>query len=81
MVILIYTLINYFLTKEIKKQLFVFVLTAFAFSTFGVLECNLNQDSVECLEYERSINKIINRDSVIDSNDLDESVVDVEMIA
>ena len=77
MVILIYTLINYFLTKEIKKQLFVFVLTALAFSTFGVLECNLNQDSVECLEYEEDINKIINRDSVIDSNDLDESVVDI----
>ena len=77
LVILIYTLINYFLTKEIKKQLFVFVLTAFAFSTFGVLECNLNQDSVECLEYEEDINKIINRDSVIDSNDLDESVVDI----
>ena len=76
-VILIYTLINYFLTKEIKIQFFVFVLTAFVFSTFGVLECNLNQDSVECLEYEEDISKIINRDSVIDSNDIDESLVDV----
>ena len=52
-------------------------MTALAFSTFGVLECNLNKDSVECLEYEEDINKIINRDSVIDSNDLDESVVDI----
>ena len=76
-VILIYTLINYFLTKEIKIQFFVFVLTAFVFSTFGVLECNLNQDSVECLEYEEDISKIINRDSVIDSNDIDGSLVDV----
>ena len=49
------------LNKEIKIQLFVFVLTAFVFSTFGVLECNLNHDSVECLEYEEDINKIINR--------------------
>ena len=77
LVILIYTLIIYILKKEIKIQLFLFVLTAFVFSTFGVLECNLNHDSVECLEYEEDINKIINRDSVIDSNDFGESVIDI----
>jgi len=58
-------------------NLFIFAITAYIFSTFGVLECNLNHDSNECLEYKEDINKIINRDSIIDSNNLSESIADI----
>ena len=77
LILFIYLVINYLVKRKLKVHLLVFVITAYVFSTFGVLECNLNHDSIECLEYKEDINKIINRDNIIDSNNLSESITDI----
>tara|TARA_B100000965_G_C19542478_1_gene736227 strand:+ start:72 stop:1442 length:1371 start_codon:yes stop_codon:yes gene_type:complete len=75
--ILIYVIVDFLINNKVKLNLLLFAITALIFSTFGVLECNLNQDSIECLEYKEDANNIINRDSRIDSNSLSDSVVDI----
>ena len=36
----------------------ILLFSIFLFSTYGVLECNLNPDSVECIEFEEDVEKI-----------------------
>ena len=39
--------VNALSNNKVKLNLLLFAITALIFSTFGVLECNLNQDSIE----------------------------------
>ena len=59
-IILLFLIINYLLKKEIMFSMLPLLFSIVIFSTFGVLECNLNPDSIECLEYEEDVKKINN---------------------
>ena len=59
-IILLFLIVNYLIKKEIMLSTLTLLLSILIFSTFGVLECNLNPDSLECLEYEEDVNKINN---------------------
>ncbi len=50
-----FILFNYLKTKEINKSLVLFLLVSLIMSNFGVLECNLNPDSKQCVEYEEDV--------------------------
>ena len=47
------------------------------FSTFGVFECNLNPESVECTEFEEDVQNMNNSGEIkIDSN-IDDPVIEL----
>ena len=59
-IILLFLIVNYLIKKEIMLSTLTLLFSILIFSTFGVLECNLNPDSLECLEYEEDVKKINN---------------------
>ena len=75
-VFLFFVLFNYLKIKEINKSLVLFLLVSLIISNFGVLECNLNSDSRQCIEYEEDVQKMnasgqIKIDSSISREELD----------
>ena len=59
-IIFLYLVINFFIKKEIIFSVLTLLLTIILFSSFGVLECNLNPDSIECSEFSEDVEKINN---------------------
>ncbi len=59
-IVLLFLIVDYLIKKEIMLSTLVLLFSIIIFSTFGVLECNLNPDSIECLEYEEDVKKINN---------------------
>ena len=57
-VLILYLLLNYLSTKEIKVSFVLLIFSMLISSTLGLLECNLNPDSIECLKYEEDVRKI-----------------------
>ena len=57
-VLILYILLNYLSTKEIKVSFVLLILSMLISSTLGLLECNLNPDSIECSKYEEDVRKI-----------------------
>ncbi|MFL2696540.1 MAG: hypothetical protein ACJ0F5_03180 [Candidatus Actinomarina sp.] len=73
---LFFVLFNYLKIKEINKSLVLFLLVSLIMSNFGVLECNLNSDSRQCVEYEEDVQKMnasgqIKIDTSISRSELD----------
>ena len=58
LLIVFYLLLNYFSTKEIKISFVFLILSMFTSSTLGLLECNLNPNSIECSKFEEDVKKI-----------------------
>ena len=59
-VIFLYLIINYVIKKEIILSILTLLLSIVLFSSIGVLECNLNPDSIECSEFSEDVEKINN---------------------
>ena len=57
-VLILYLLLNYLSTKEIKVSFVFLIFSMLISSTLGLLECNLNPDSNECSKYEEDVRKI-----------------------
>ena len=57
-ILILYLLLNYLSTKEIKVSFIFLIFSMFISSTLGLLECNLNPDSIECSKYEEDVRKI-----------------------
>ena len=57
-VLILYLLLNYLSTKEIKVSFILLIFSMLISSTLGLLECNLNPDSIECSKYEEDVRKI-----------------------
>ena len=57
-VLILYLLLNYLSTKEIKVSFILLIFSMLISSTLGLLECNLNPDSNECSKYEEDVRKI-----------------------
>ena len=57
-VLILYLILNYLSTKEIKISFVLLIFSMFISSTLGLLECNLNPDSIECSKYEEDVRKI-----------------------
>ena len=57
-VLILYLLLNYLSTKEIKVSFVLLIFSMLISSTLGLLECNLNPDSNECSKYEEDVRKI-----------------------
>tara|TARA_B100000676_G_scaffold186259_1_gene183102 strand:+ start:1013 stop:2317 length:1305 start_codon:yes stop_codon:yes gene_type:complete len=57
-VLILYLLLNYLSTKEIKVSFVLLIFSMLISSTLGLLECNLNPDSIECSKYEEDVRKI-----------------------
>ena len=51
-VIFLYLIINYVIKKEIILSILTLLLSIVLFSSIGVLECNLNPDSIECFNFQ-----------------------------
>ncbi len=60
LVIFIYLIINFVIKKEIMLTTLTLLFSIILFSSFGVLECNLNPDSFECKDYSEDVEKINN---------------------
>lgn len=60
LIIFLYLIINVVLKKEIILSILTLLVSIVIFSSFGVLECNLNPDSIECKEYSEDVEKINN---------------------
>ena len=74
-IFLAFFLIQFFLKRKIKLEFIILFFMIFIFSTFGVFECNLNPESVECMEYEEDVENMNNSGEIkIDSN-IDDPVV------
>ena len=57
-VLILYLILNYLSTKEIKISFVLLIFSMLISSTLGLLECNLNPDSIECSKYEEDVRKI-----------------------
>ena len=57
-VLILYLILNYLSTKEIKVSFILLIFSMLISSTLGLLECNLNPDSNECSKYEEDVQKI-----------------------
>ena len=57
-VLILYLILNYLSTKEIKFSFVLLIFSMLISSTLGLLECNLNPDSIECSKYEEDVRKI-----------------------
>ena len=57
-VLILYLILNYLSTKEIKVSFILLIFSMLISSTLGLLECNLNPDSNECSKYEEDVRKI-----------------------
>ena len=58
LLIIFYLLLNYLSTKEIKISFVFLILSMFTSSTLGLLECNLNPNSIECSKFDEDVKKI-----------------------
>ena len=58
LLIIFYLLLNYLSTKEIKISFVFLILSMFTSSTVGLLECNLNPNSIECSKFDEDVKKI-----------------------
>tara|TARA_B100001287_G_scaffold73250_1_gene60824 strand:- start:1116 stop:2480 length:1365 start_codon:yes stop_codon:yes gene_type:complete len=56
--LLVYIFSSFLLNKEFLFGMSIFVITVLFFSTFGILECNVNPESKECKEYPEDVAKI-----------------------
>ena len=56
--LLVYIFSSFLLNKEFLFGMSIFVVTVLFFSTFGILECNVNPESKECKEYPEDVAKI-----------------------
>ncbi len=76
-IFLFFLLIQYFLNRKIKLEFLIFFGLIIVFSTFGVFECNLNPESIECLEYKEDVKNMNSSGEIkIDSN-INEPVVEL----
>tara|TARA_B100001250_G_scaffold402126_1_gene414840 strand:- start:1522 stop:2892 length:1371 start_codon:yes stop_codon:yes gene_type:complete len=76
-IFLVFLLIQYFLKKKIKFEFIIFFGLIIVFSTFGVFECNLNPESIQCLEYQEDVENMNSSGEIkIDSN-INEPVVEL----
>ncbi len=76
-IFLVFLLIQYFLKRKIKLEFIIFFGLIILFSTFGVFECNLNPESIQCLEYKDDVENMNSTGEIkIDSN-IDEPVVEL----
>ena len=57
-IVLILFLYSFYVDKKINFNFMLLMLSILFFSTFGVLECNLNPDSIECSEYKNDVENI-----------------------
>lgn len=57
-IVLILFLYSFYIDKKINFNFMLLMFSILFFSTFGVLECNLNPDSIECSEYKNDVEKI-----------------------
>ena len=58
LLIVFYLLLNYLSTKEVKISFVFLILSMFTSSTLGLLECNLNPNSIECSKFDEDVKKI-----------------------
>jgi len=63
--------------KKINLNLSMLLLSIFFFSTFGVLECNLNPDSVECSDYQNDVENINRSGRLKIKSNTTASIVDI----
>ena len=56
--VLLFLFLNYIKTKEIIFPYVVLIFSILIFSTIGVLECNINPQSIDCQEYQEDLEKI-----------------------
>ncbi|MDA9036929.1 hypothetical protein N9H62_01430 [Acidimicrobiia bacterium] len=57
-IVLIFFLYSLYVDKKINFNFILLILSILFFSSFGVLECNLNPDSIECSEYKNDVENI-----------------------
>lgn len=58
LIILTVELFNYLKFKNVNLKIISFSILIFVFSTFGILECNINPSSVDCVEFQDTVEKI-----------------------
>ncbi len=77
-IILLFFIVDYLIKKEIMLSTLTLLFSILIFSTFGVLECNLNPDSIECLEYEEDVQKINNSGNIKIKRNTSNPVTDLD---
>ena len=77
LILIFFIIYSWYKTKKINLNLSVLVFSILLFSTYGVLECNLNPDSVECMEYEEDVKKINGSGKINIKSNSASSVVDI----
>lgn len=56
--LVVYIFCYFFIKKEFLSGMTIFLITVLFFSTFGILECNVNPESRDCEEYPEDVAKI-----------------------
>jgi hypothetical protein len=75
--IFLFVLYSWYKTKKINVNLSILLFSIFLFSTYGVLECNLNPDSVECIEFEEDVEKINGSGKINIKSNSTSSLIDI----
>ena len=57
-VLLCFVIFNYIKSKEVIYSFLSLIFSIMIFSTFGILECNINPQSVDCQDYQEDLKKI-----------------------
>ena len=75
--IFLFVLYSWYKTKKINVNLSILLFSIFLFSTYVVLECNLNPDSVECIEFEEDVEKINGSGKINIKSNSTSSLIDI----
>ena len=77
LIILIIIIYSYYLDKKVNFNFLFLMISILFFSTFGVLECNLNPNSIQCREYQEDVEAINRSGKLKIKSNTASSVVDI----
>ena len=77
LIVLVIFIYSYYLEKKVNFNFLLLMISILFFSTFGVLECNLNPDSIQCSEYQEDVENINRSGRLKIQSNTASSVVDI----
>lgn len=77
LIVFIFIIFSYYSEKKVNFNFIVLLLSILFFSTFGVLECNLNPNSIECGDYLEDVESINRSGKLQIKSNTAASVVDI----
>ena len=77
LIVLVIFIYSYYLEKKVNFNFLFLMISILFFSTFGVLECNLNPDNIQCTEYQEDVENINRSGRLKIQSNTASSIVDI----